>query len=228
MPPSVDLVRLEDGGVVFPEDEHGVRVVGELRQHGQRDAFLVDGARGGSGGIDADANHAFFLNALHDALDDDFEAFEVVQRVLAELVVRSVAIFALAPAGIVLDAGGEDLAVFHVDQHGSYAVGTEIKSDRQLTAHGFLLLGCLMYGERLCWVALQNGRRPNGRTGHGGVGRGTGFRGLRRDGIQLVRLESGGMVSVPRFIFLRRDFAQRRGKPAVRCDARTARVQGQH
>ena len=171
---GIDLISLEDGRMVFPEDEHGVRIVLELRQHGQRDAFAVDGARGGSGGIDADADHALLLDALHDALDDDLEALKIVQRVLAELVVRSVAVFAFAPAGVVLDAGGEDLAALHVDQHGSYAVGTEIKSNRQLTAHGFLLRGMfgnlvyVMLGRRSGMKSFERMERARrGRTRHG-------------------------------------------------------------
>ena len=51
----VDLGRLFHGGVIFPQNEHGVGVFRKLRQESQRCTALVGESRGTAGGIERNA-----------------------------------------------------------------------------------------------------------------------------------------------------------------------------
>ena len=125
----VDPGRLGDRGVVLPQNEHRVGVVGELRFQRERRAVTVHRARGRAGGVDRDAGDAGSILPLERAFDHRLDSLKVIERVLAESVVRGVAVSALRPAGVIVYAGGELLAVFG-DQHGADAVGAEIKTDQ--------------------------------------------------------------------------------------------------
>ena len=115
--------------MVLPQNEHRVGVVGELRFQRERRAVTVHRARGRAGGVDRDAGDAGSILPLEHAFDHRLDSLKVIERVLAESVVRGVAVSALRPAGVIVYAGGELLAVFG-DQHGADAVGAEIKTDQ--------------------------------------------------------------------------------------------------
>ena len=52
-----DGFRFFDRGVIFPQDEHRIRVFGELRTQRQYVAVGINGGGGGAGAVDADADH---------------------------------------------------------------------------------------------------------------------------------------------------------------------------
>ena len=55
----VDLGSFFDGCMVFPKYEHGVRVLGKLRQQGEGSAFFVCQDGGTAGCIESDADYLF-------------------------------------------------------------------------------------------------------------------------------------------------------------------------
>src|SRR5690554_7845864 len=54
---SINFFRLLDGGMVLPEDEHGVGIIFEFVFHGQRCSLPVYRTESRTGGIDPDPYH---------------------------------------------------------------------------------------------------------------------------------------------------------------------------
>jgi len=134
----VDAGGFGDGGMVFPENEHGVGILFEARQQRQRGAVAVHRARGGTGGVDADSGDAGGVDIEEHAPDHRFDSLEIVERVLTEPAVRRVAVKPVGPAPVIVDAGGEVFAVFRIDQNRPDAVRTEIDADQKFARHALL------------------------------------------------------------------------------------------
>ena len=100
----VDLVRLAHRGMVLPQHEHRVGVLGETRVEGERSARLViDRGHRRSGRIDSDSDDGVALRRAQRGGQlpaSALQALGVVQGMLAEAVGRRVAVAPFAPAGI--------------------------------------------------------------------------------------------------------------------------------
>ena len=109
----------------------------------------VHGAGGGSGGVDADGGNvlARALSRLcQDAFYRGLHALDVVQRVLAEAVLRRVTVFPCRPALVVGDRVSQLLAAQRVDEHRAHRVGAEVHSDDQRVFRHALLLPSVRRG----------------------------------------------------------------------------------
>ncbi|MNZ89474.1 hypothetical protein D3C78_1084000 [compost metagenome] len=132
----VDGVSLFNGGVVFPQNKHGIRVIGKFRTQCQHLTLTVDRRRCGTGGVNANANHLQPLlrgHALHQSDDRLFHGFYIVERMVAKTVFRRVAEFAALPAGVIDHFGIEFRAVMAVDRQHPHRVAAEVQSQGNST-----------------------------------------------------------------------------------------------
>ena len=102
----VDFGGFAQGGVVFPEHEHGVGVVLKTRFEGQALALRIYRAGRGASGIDGQPNDLLGGHLPGHAAHGGLQAFEVVERVLAKLIFGRVAILELLPARIIVHVLG--------------------------------------------------------------------------------------------------------------------------
>ena len=126
---TVDPGRLVDCGVVLPEQEHRVGIFRKVGAECERDAVGVDRTGRRTGGVHRDAGHPAGIGFPEDPADGRFHPFNIVQRMLAETVLRGVAVATIPPAGVVVDAGGKLFSCFG-DQHGPDAVRSEVEADQ--------------------------------------------------------------------------------------------------
>jgi len=127
----VYLGGLLNGRMVFPQHEHGVGVLGELRQHGQRRARTVCEYGRAARGVEGYAYDLFGRagGALRQGiLDGSLQNVDIVLRMLAVAVGGRIAILALAPARIVFDRGGYGLARLGVYDYGAGRVAAVIQT----------------------------------------------------------------------------------------------------
>ena len=119
--------------MVFPEDEHRIGLLGELRQQGQRGAFGVSQRRGRSRGVEGDAADGVgnVASASRQRLTDRrFQRFDIVERMLAVTVVRGIAVEPLSPPGIGHHRRGELRPVGGVDNEAPHGIAPEIDAQK--------------------------------------------------------------------------------------------------
>ncbi|MNS68848.1 hypothetical protein D3C72_1021410 [compost metagenome] len=133
-----DGLGLLDGGVILPQHEHGVGVVGKLRAQGQHLPFLIDGGRGGAGAVHPDAAHCGSLGRgelTHHSHHRLLHGLQIVEGVVAELVVDRLAVVACLPAGVIDDLGRQLGAVLAAHGECPDRVAAEIESDDDVLRH---------------------------------------------------------------------------------------------
>ena len=127
----IDPVGFGKGSVIFPEQEHGVRIFRELRQKRQRRSVRIHGAGGAAGTVHADPRNesggdpAFRENRA----DRIFHAFQIVQRVLAEHADGRIGVASFLPAGVRMHCR-RDHGAGTADKHSPDAVRPEIEPDQ--------------------------------------------------------------------------------------------------
>ena len=109
----VDFCSFLHGCMVFPKHEHRIGVLCKLWEQGEGSACLVCKARRTAGGIEGDAHH--LLSNIRGTLsqcflDGGFQYLQIVQWVLAILILRRIAIQPFRPARIIFHAGGQCFA----------------------------------------------------------------------------------------------------------------------
>jgi hypothetical protein len=73
---------------------------------------------------------SYLRTGLPDALaDSSFKAFEVIERVLSELVLVGAAIFSIPPSGVMENRGGHLSSVASVNDYGPDRIRPEVDSD---------------------------------------------------------------------------------------------------
>ena len=128
----VDLISLLDSGVVFPQHEHCVGVLGELLLQSQRRTLLVDEAGGRARRVECQTHYVgSHLGAyLREHLAySSLQHLDIILRVLTILVGGGVAIFALLPTGIVAYGRSQRLTVCRIDQYGTSRVATVVQTN---------------------------------------------------------------------------------------------------
>ena len=133
-----DGLGLLDGGVILPQHEHGVGVVGKLRAQGQHASLPVDGGRRGTCAVHPDAAHGGALTRgelAHHRHHRLFHGFDVVEGVVAELVGDRLAVVACLPAGVIDDMGRQLGAVLAAHGECPDRVAAEIESDDDVLRH---------------------------------------------------------------------------------------------
>ena len=125
----VDFGGFGQGGVVFPEHEHGVGVVLEAGREGQQLTLRVHRAGRRAGGVHGKAQNLLGLHLAGYAAHRGFQAFEVVERVLAELVFGGVTILQLLPARVVKYVLGNFGAGAGINQQGANRVAAVVNAD---------------------------------------------------------------------------------------------------
>ncbi len=131
---GVDLLGLGDRRVVLPQDAHGVGIFCELVVQGQGGAVGRHRDRRGAGGVDTDADDPTGKVGppLEGAADGGGHRFQIVGRVVTELLAGGVAVLLLAPLRIVCDGLGNFVAVGHAHHHGTDGIRSEIQSDYEV------------------------------------------------------------------------------------------------
>ena len=140
-----DGLGLLDGGVILPQHEHGVGVVGKFRTQGQHTAFLVDGGRCGACTVHPDTAHGGALTRgelAHHRHHRLLHGLQIVEGVMAELVGDRLTVTTGLPARVIDDLGCQLGAV--VAAHGECPdrIAAEIESDGDLLGPGVLRHKC--------------------------------------------------------------------------------------
>ena len=118
----IDLGCFLHGSMVFPEDEHRIRVLGKFRQQGEGSTILV--SEGGSTSGSVESNTYYLFGCSGRTLCEGFphahlQCLDIVQRVLAVLIDGGIAILALFPSRIIFHSGGKLFACLGVDDDGA-------------------------------------------------------------------------------------------------------------
>ena len=127
----VDLGGFPDGGMVFPKDEHRIRVFCIFGQQGEGSTVLVGQDRRASGRIESNANYVLRcpVRALCECiLYRGFQPFYVVQWMLAVLVFCGITVFPFHPAGIVLDSRSHFAACRSIDDYGATGIAAVVQA----------------------------------------------------------------------------------------------------
>ena len=135
---GIDFVCLLHGGMVLPQDEHGIRILSELRLERQRNTGPVRKDRGRSRRIKGDAHNLGGDSGRAGAKrlpHRRFERFQIIQRMLAPLVGGGVAVQPFRPAGIFFDGRGKDLSRPGIHDQGTDRIRAEVESDYILVSH---------------------------------------------------------------------------------------------
>ena len=140
-----DGLGLLDGGVILPQHEHGVGVVGKLWAQGQHTPLCIDGGWRGTGAVHADAAHGGALTRgelTHHSHHRLLHGLQIVEGVVAELVGDRLAVMTGLPARVIDDLGCQLGAV--VAAHGECPdrIAAEIESDGDLLGPGVLRHKC--------------------------------------------------------------------------------------
>lgn len=147
------------GGVVFPQHEHGVRVVGKLRAQRQHAAFGIHRGRRGAGAVDANSDNLSPLGVSQfgkDGFDRRFQRLDIVTRVVTELVVRRITVAPLLPARVPLNAGCYLLAGRTVHCQRANRIATKIEANRN--CHG------VAPSKKQVWKNIRDwGKKSSGR-----------------------------------------------------------------
>ncbi len=123
--------------MVFPEDEHCIRVFCIFGQQGEGSTVLVGQDRRASGRIESDADYVLCCSgrALCERIfHRGFKSFYVIQRMLAVLVLCGIAVFSFHPAGIILDGRSHFPACRSIDDYGATGVATVVQANNILFA----------------------------------------------------------------------------------------------
>ena len=132
----IDPLGFGKGGVIFPEQEHGIRIFRELRQQCQRRSIRIHSAGSTAGTIHPDPGDKSRLDPAfcQNRADRIFHAFQIIQRMLAEHADGWIRESAFLPAGVRMHCRCHHIAGT-ADKHCTDAVRTEIKSDQVLFCH---------------------------------------------------------------------------------------------
>ena len=122
--------------VILPQPGLRRELLLELRLQSERRAVLIDRQRGGAGGIDADADDVFRLEAAlalrgrNRTADRREKAVDVIGRTLSrEIRVFLIEQHARIAAGIIVDVRCQLITVFQVDYQCPHAIGAVVDSD---------------------------------------------------------------------------------------------------
>src|SRR5690606_9194674 len=129
---AVDFGRFGGGGVVFPQHEHRIRIFGKLWIQRQRSSGFVDSHGRGAGGIYGNALNVLCYRGaglLHAIANGSFQALEVIERVLSELILVGPAVFSVTPSRIVKYRGSNLRPVGGIDYYRPYRIRSEVDSD---------------------------------------------------------------------------------------------------
>src|SRR5690606_20344157 len=98
----VDLVGLLYRGMVFPKYHHRIGIFLKARHHGQCRSILGDGHGGRACSIDTNSFHGLWGHPtlFHYGSDGVFQSFDMIQRMLPELVDFRSAILLSLPSGV--------------------------------------------------------------------------------------------------------------------------------
>ncbi len=132
-----DGFGLFHGGMVFPQHEHGVRVVGKLRAQREYAPFGIHRGGRGASAVDANPDNLCPLGLSQvskDGFDCRFHRLNVVTRVVTELVVWRIAVAPLLPARVPLNAGCYLLAGRTVHCQRANRIAAKIEANRN--CHG--------------------------------------------------------------------------------------------
>ena len=119
--------------MVFPEHEHRIGLLGELRQQGQRGALGIGQRRGGRRGVEGDAADGIGNVAsasLQRLTDRRFQRFDIIERMLAIAVVRGIAVEPLGPPGIGHHRRSEFRPVGGIDDEAPHGIAPEIDAQK--------------------------------------------------------------------------------------------------
>jgi len=120
--------------MILPQPDGGVGIVFEFGQHGQRGAIGIDRDGGRAGGIHADAHDLVggeflirFFGLSQGLLDGNFQAFEIIGRVLAGDVVVGLIQNNSGLAGLVIPDGcTQFFSVGRIDNQAPHGIGAVI------------------------------------------------------------------------------------------------------
>lgn len=155
---AVYLVGFVDGRMVFPQDEHGIRVLGIFGQQCQRRAVLVGQRRCRGCRVERYAAYvaAYIFIALSERFAEcRFECLDIVERVLAVSVFGRVAVEPFRPAGVGLHCRSRLAAVVCVHYQATDRVASEIHAYDKVSFRslhgGVLLVGCIPVPEKFLY-----------------------------------------------------------------------------
>ena len=119
--------------MVFPEHEHRIGLLGELRQQSQRGALGIGQHRGGRRGVEGDAADGIgnVASASRQRLTDRrFQRFDIIERMLAVAVVRGIAVEPFGPPGIGHHRRSEFRPVGGIDDEAPHGIAPEIDAQK--------------------------------------------------------------------------------------------------
>ena len=128
----IDLFRLFDGRMIFPQDKHGIGIVLKAFGQSQRHPGFIHGTGGGAGGIHREAFDLFCRSGrsfLQSRLERTLQPFYIVQRMLPELIPPRIAVQALFPAGIIKNIRRHFTAVGRIHNDRAYGIRTIVHTD---------------------------------------------------------------------------------------------------
>ena len=128
----VDLFRFGLGRMVFPENEHRIRIVCKSGAQRQRRSRPVGKHRSTSGRIERNSPDLLELirpYPIEEIPHGGFEGFDIIQRMLSVTVGKRITILALFPSGIGGYGNGRHIPRSGIDEQRPTGVGTEINAD---------------------------------------------------------------------------------------------------
>ena len=127
-----------NGGVVFPKNEHGIRVFGKFGQQGKWGSTGICQGGSTSGSVESNTDYLFGSTRrtlCKGFLYSAFEHIDIVLRMLAVLIDGRIAIQAFLPTGVVLHGSGKRFACQCIDYDSACRVATVIESYYKFTIH---------------------------------------------------------------------------------------------
>ncbi len=128
----IDFFRLFVGCVILPENEHAIGVFGKFGQQGQRRPVFIHCDRCGAGRIHRNADNFsgnFRRSLCQSHFDGCFQAFQIIQWMLAEHRGGRIAVFSSLPARIIIDCGCYFPSVGSICNKRTDGIGTVVKSN---------------------------------------------------------------------------------------------------
>lgn len=131
-----DLLRLPLRRVVLPQNEHRIGILLITRRQRQRRAGTIDQTRRAGSRIHGDGAYRLRRRTLRNDLPQHLlQPLQIIQRMLAELRLRGIAVQTPAPAGVIADGDGNLFAGFGVGQQRPHRVGAVVYSNNVQVFH---------------------------------------------------------------------------------------------
>ena len=132
----LDLSTFLRARMVFPEDEHRVRILLVTRFQAERD-HLVIGQTGGTGrGVHGNGGYRPRIGTGGDHLAEHLgHGLYIIPGMLAVAILRGIAVQPLHPAGIIADGVDVFVTVFRIHQDRTDRIGPEVHSYDKFLIH---------------------------------------------------------------------------------------------